>query len=130
MLKTALKLAAVPAALLAAAPGTAAVQLVSSSGLTFGTQRGLPTAPWAVDADNSYDHSWLSPGGLLVVSLDPKASMSLQGGPGRLSAPGVELAGVTMAEPMTWAMMLVGLGVVGWSLRDRSRHSLRHISFS
>jgi len=48
------------------------------------------------------------------------------GDPGALGARSVSTFGVTVAavpEPETWAMMLVGMGLVGWQLRRKAKAS-------
>lgn len=120
MLNTAFKLAAIPAALLVGTPGSAAVQ--------FNT--GFASAVTAADAQ-SYAYSWRdSAGGLLVISSNPLFPFVARGGPESITPLPPESLAVAAPEPMTWAMMLVGMGVVGWTLRDRHGHSLRRVSFS
>lgn len=125
MVRNALMMAAMPAALLAASPATAAVELRTD------LAGSLVTPLLAPQSDGTYAYSWLSPEwGLLVISASPaKAGVQVQDGAGRSA---IQSLGITaiMPEPMTWAMMLVGMGVVGWVLRDRNHHTLRHISFS
>lgn len=125
MFKTAL-MAAFPAALLTASPATAAVELVLSP------SAGSPTMPYAFQSDGTLAYFWFSQElGKFVVSANPqKVVFIAAAGPGRVSIPGLDGLAASMPEPMSWAMMLVGLGVVGWTLRDRSRHTLRRISFS
>jgi hypothetical protein len=120
MLNIALKLVAASAALLVATPGSAAVQ--------FNT--GFASAVSAADAQ-TYAYSWRNQvGGLLIISPNPLFPYVARGGPESIAPLPPESLAVAAPEPMTWAMMLVGMGVVGWTLRDRRGHSLRRVSFS
>lgn len=54
---------------------------------------------------------------------DPSAQYSGQGSEGFLS--GSYTIGTAVPEPATWAMMLVGFGMIGFGLRSRRRQSVR-----
>jgi hypothetical protein len=114
MFKTALMIAALSAALASTSPAQAAIELA-----TVGPAGAIAAAPAAFGADVVYSHSWVSPAvGKLVVSSEPEQAVFP--GEGAVHAVPVNLA-TLLPEPMSWAMIALGMAVIGWLIRHRSR---------
>ncbi len=123
MLKLALKLAAAPAIMLAAMPAHS-VELISSTSLTLTTTES-PFVLHDVDYSDWYGRSPGAQRFLLLLDLGNPAVMArLRGRIGPVAPAAV------MPEPMSWAMMIAGLAVVGGAFRSLHRRTGRVASFA
>lgn len=83
-----------------------------------------------VQAEGAYKSYWLSPDfDKLTVKVDPGTYSFVISGKGWQALRLDSFASI-MPEPMTWAMMAMGLGAVGWTLRKRQRRAHARVSFA
>ena len=80
---------------------------VDGSGLGFGTAAGNQVNLFYQDSASSYRVNTLNPFGSTFVTARSS------------------IAAAAVPEPATWAMMLIGFGAAGYSLRRRQRFALR-----
>lgn len=112
MFKTALMMAAVPAALIAPTPVSALVFL--------GNGISSPAVVTAPEALTLYRTNWVTP------AWDKRVNEPTMTSPDFVEArgdpPGLFLLPMAdLPEPMSWAMMVIGMGAIGWSLRAGQR---------
>lgn len=120
MFKFALKLAAAPAFLLAAMPAHS-VELLSSNSLTVMAAQ----SPFVLnDVDLWYGRTISSQRLFKLIELGDPALLD----PPTRSGPIGPTAAI-MPEPMSWAMMIMGLAAVGGTIRLLHRRSDRTVSF-